>query len=422
MPASAYIPLQLPTRLCAYLQHGMRLIQFPLQRAPLALVLAASWGVISVVSPGGKAWQIVVLALAVFWPALAALILWAECRSWIGRARDMKKYKALLVERVQIEWQAATIGETIAKLCVAEEQVNGAPAEELYRAMDALSQVDRRHAIYADLAAAYCRTRYNLSNKKHRLDQHYALQLTDPPPDAYAYGRPSEPLQAIFYFLLKYDGPKWTLQFDPQYLMRVLLDRQQAASASSFSAHAAAGCFFEEALPRLHQEWEMLLSPAFKKSFRGLPQSSQQVILRTMLDVAAKAADRPVRLVGSQKCSRRAVAGHELVYLSAAGCRKILFVDVVAHPWAVLPTVERDIRAVPRPRTPTRESAIAEWGYRARRGRHAAVVLRIDTFGTQTPPPKQPRSDTKSHGDPRDRAVTVEDYEELRPLPTDRGD
>jgi hypothetical protein len=158
----------------------------------------------------------------------------------------------------------------------------------------------------------------------------------------------------------------------------------------------------------------MLLSPAFKKSFRGLPQSSQQVILRTMLDVTAKAVDRPVRLVGSQKCSRRAVGGHELLYLSAAGCRKILFVDIVTHSWAVLPGLEPDIRGVPGRQTPTRESAIAQWGYRARRGHHGWMVLRSTVIGTSKGSSDEPIGRPPPH--------KLHPSEELRPPPTERSD
>ena len=171
------------------------------------------------------------MTLAVFWPALTWVILWTECRSWALRSRDLERYQGLLIERIRIESEAGTVGKKIASLCLPEARACDLPAEELYQALDALSRVDRRHAIYEQLADLYCRTRCNVSKKKRALDQRYAELLTDPPTDAFAYGGPPEPLQAIFYLLLRYQSPKWTLQLDQQHLMRVLL--QPAADGSA---------------------------------------------------------------------------------------------------------------------------------------------------------------------------------------------
>jgi hypothetical protein len=454
-------------RLGVHLQQCMRYMEFPLRAAPLGLLLAALWGAVSLANPHGDVtWRIVVLALAVFWPALTWVLLWTECRSWALRSRDLKQYQGLLIERIRIEWEAATVGEKVAGLCLPEARACHLPAEELYQAIDALSRVDRRHAIYEQLADLYCRTRCNVSKKKRALDQRYAELLTDPPTDAFAYGRPPAPLQAIFYLQLKYQSPKWTLQLDQHHLARVLLDRQPAADGRPLHTP---GCYLDETLPRTHQEWEMLLSPAFKKSFRVLSQSSQQVILRAMLGVAGKTLERPCRLVGSAKFSHREAGDYRVLYLPAPTCRKILFIDIVSRRTVAIPhTLVQDDQPFERRPTPTRESAIREWGGRARREHHVCLVLRsrtmgtnkrtpdesigrpeewredryeipgkpvdqsvnnpaqregepLDTFGTQTPPHAEPASDTKNRRDPRDRPVTLEDYEVLKPLPAGRA-
>jgi hypothetical protein len=454
-------------RLGVHLQQCMRRMEFPLKAAPLGLLLATFWGAVSLSNPPGDVtWQIVVMMLAVFWPALTWVILWTECRSWALRSRDLERYQGLLIERIRIEREAGTVGEKIASLCLPEARTCDLPAEELYQALDALSRVDRRHAIYEQLAELYCRTRCNVSKKKRALDQRYAELLTDPPTDAFAYGRPPEPLQAIFYLLLRYQSPKWTLQLDQQHLMRVLL---QPAADGSADQPLHTPAYFDDALPRRHQEWEMLLSPAFKRSFRVLSQSSQQITLRAMLDVAGKTVERPCRLVGSAKCSHREAGGYRVLYLAAPTCRKILFIDIVTQRTVAIPhTLVQDNQPVERRPTPTRESAIREWGRRTRREHHVCLVMRsrtmstnkttpdesigrpeewredryeipgkpvdqsvnnpaqregepLDTFGTQTPPHAEPPSDMKNRRDPRDRPVTLEDYEVLKPLPADRA-